>query len=175
MPRCTRAINLPLAPASLNLYAISLDSKGNVFIAEPDLPHPPNPGRQRFNYELRHEREHLTVRQSVHWFTAVGNGVLGFAGDGGQAVKAEINQASGVAVDSSGNFYLADAFNNRIRKIDTSGVITTVAGSGVYSYPRWRSGYIRQLFAPHAAADVNGNLFIADTDNNVVREAHRKA
>ncbi len=140
-------------------YAISLDSKGNVFMAEPP------DGRIR----------ELTI-SNLFIITAVGNGVLGFSGDGGQAVKAEINQASGVAVDSSGNFYLADAFNNRIRKIDTSGVITTIAGSGVYSYSGdGGAATSAQLFAPHAAAiDANGNLFIADTDNNAVREVNSK-
>jgi trimeric autotransporter adhesin len=140
-------------------YAISLDSKGNVFIAEPP------DGRIR----------ELTI-SNLFIITAVGNGVLGFSGDGGQAVKAEINQASGVAVDSSGNIYLADAFNNRIRKIDASGVITTIAGSGVYSYSGdGGPATSAQLFAPHAAAiDVNGNLFIADTDNNAVREVNSK-
>ncbi len=108
-------------------YAISLDSKGDVFIAEPP------DGRIR----------ELTI-SNLFIITAVGNGVLGFSGDGGQAVKAEINQASGVAVDSSGNFYLADAFNNRIRKIDTSGVITTDRRQRcVQLFRRWRSGDIR--------------------------------
>lgn len=157
-------------------YAISLDSKGNVFIAEPP------DGRIRQIQAASGSTTNCATNgstqpcASLYIITAVGNGVLGFAGDGGQAVKAEINQASGVAVDSSGNFYLADAFNNRIRKIDTSGVITTVAGSGVYSYSGdGGPATSAQLFAPHAAAvDVNGNLFIADTDNNVVREVTSK-
>jgi trimeric autotransporter adhesin len=146
---------LALSAGLIEPYAISLDSKGDIFIAEPP------DGRIR---------EYTVSNKFI--ITAVGNGVLGFSGDGGQAVKAEINQASGVAVDSSGNFYLADAFNNRIRKIDTSGVITTIAGSGVFSYSGdGGPATSAQLFAPHAAAvDLNGNLFIADTDNNVVRE-----
>jgi trimeric autotransporter adhesin len=140
-------------------YAIALDSKANVYIAEPP------DGRIR----------ELTI-SNLFIISAVGNGVLGFAGDGGQAVKAEINLASGVAVDSSGNLYIADNFNNRIRKVDTTGVITTIAGSGVFSYSGdGGPATSAQLSAPHGAAvDLNGNLFIADSNNNVVREVTSK-
>jgi uncharacterized protein (TIGR03437 family) len=140
-------------------YAIALDSRANVYIAEPP------DGRIR---ELTVSNKFIN--------TVVGNGVLGFAGDGGPAVKAEINLASGVAVDSSGNLYIADAFNNRIRKVDTGGVINSIAGSGVFSYSgNGGPATSAQLFAPHAAAvDLNGNLFIADTSNNVVREVTSK-
>jgi uncharacterized protein (TIGR03437 family) len=140
-------------------YAVALDSKANVYIAEPP------DGRIR----------ELTVA-NLFINTVAGNGVLGFAGDGGPAVKAEINLASGVAVDSSGNLYIADAFNNRIRKVDTGGNITTIAGSGVFSYSgNGGPATSAQLSAPHGAAvDLNGNLFIADTANNVVREVTSK-
>lgn len=62
--------------------------------------------------------------------TVAGNGVRGYSGDGGAAVDAELAFPSGVAADSKGNVYIADAFNHRLRKVDTTGVITTLAGNG---------------------------------------------
>ncbi len=101
--------------------------------------------------------------------------MLGFAGDGGAAIKAMIHQASGVAADPSGNFYIADTLNNRIRKI-TSGTISTIVGNGVFSYSGdGGAATSAQLSGPGAVAvDANGNLFIADTVNNVVREVTSK-
>src|SRR3990172_1648651 len=62
--------------------------------------------------------------------TVAGNGRPGFAGDGGAATVASLNYPKGVAVDGLGNIYIADTDNHRIRKVDTSGTITTVAGNG---------------------------------------------
>ncbi len=140
-------------------YSIAVDSKGNIFIAEPE------DGRIR----------EVTVSNG-NIITAVGTGVLGFAGDGGSALKAEIHQASGVAVDSSGNIYIADSLNQRIRKVASGGTISTIAGSGVLSYSGdGGPATSAQLFNPTAAAvDASGNLFIADTTNNVVREVTAK-
>ena len=66
--------------------------------------------------------------------TVAGNGTAGYSGDGGAAISAELGSPSGVAVDSAGNIYIADTSNNRIRKVNTSGVITTVAGNGTPGY-----------------------------------------
>lgn len=63
--------------------------------------------------------------------TIAGNGTTGFSGDGGQATNAEFYWAYGVAADDSGNVYVGDWLNYRIRKINTSGIITTIAGNGV--------------------------------------------
>src|SRR5262249_18879241 len=63
-----------------------------------------------------------------------GNARVGYAGDGGPATKAQLNQPRGVAIDSAGNVYIADTMNNVVRKVNTSGVITTVAGNGVAGY-----------------------------------------
>ena len=139
-------------------YSIALDSSGNIFIAEPE------DGRIR----------ELTVSNN-DIITAVGTGVLGFAGDGGPGTKAEVHQASGVAVDSSGNIYIADSLNNRIRKV-SSGTVSTIAGSGAFSYSGDGGPAIAaQFFAPSAVAvDAAGDLFIADTNNNAVREVNAK-
>src|SRR6516225_3243136 len=63
--------------------------------------------------------------------TVAGNGTAGFAGDGGPATSAQLNAPFGIAVDSAGNFYIAEWSNHRVRKVDTSGVITTFAGIGI--------------------------------------------
>jgi uncharacterized protein (TIGR03437 family) len=92
---------------------------------------------------------------------------LGFSGDGGPATSAAIlgtgiNQ--GVAVDSAGNFYFADVLNHRVRKVDTDGIITTVAGTGAVIGAN-------ALFNPSSVAvDGAGNLFIADTSNSRIRK-----
>ena len=99
-----------------------------------------------------------------------GNGCC-YGGDGGPATSAQLNQPSGVAEDSAGNVFIADANNNVIRKVDTSGIITTYAGNGSsgfagdggaatsaqLSYPEWLS------------FDAAGDLLIADTNNNRIR------
>ncbi|HUD57679.1 MAG TPA: hypothetical protein VMR02_20785 [Terracidiphilus sp.] len=66
--------------------------------------------------------------------TVAGNGALGYSGDGGAATSAKLNVPSGVAVDGVGNLYIADAGNNRIRRVAPDGIITTVAGNGALGY-----------------------------------------
>ena len=61
-----------------------------------------------------------------------GNSRPGFSGDGGPAVNAQLNTPQGIAVDPAGNVYIADSQNNRVRKVDTKGIITTFAGNGGY-------------------------------------------
>lgn len=64
--------------------------------------------------------------------TVVGTGAQGFAGDGGQATAAELNGPKGIAVDRSGDLYIADTFNNRIREVNAaSGIITTITGGNI--------------------------------------------
>jgi len=103
--------------------------------------------------------------------TVAGNGVAGFSGDGGPATSAKLNFPAGVALDAAGNLYIADGGNNRIRKVDLNGIITTFAGGGVGAGGDGGPATQAQLGFPSGiAVDAAGNLYIADTDNSRVRK-----
>jgi len=104
--------------------------------------------------------------------TIAGNGTAGFTGDGAAATSAEMNFPTGLALDSGGNLYIADFQNLRVRKINTSGTINTVAGNGVLSYSGDGGPALSaQMNSPRGVAvDSAGNLYIADTNNNVIRK-----
>src|ERR1700687_2349607 len=91
-----------------------------------------------------------------------GNGSSAFSGDNGPATSASLNGPFGVAVDSAGNVYIPDSFHNRIRKVSSSGVITTIAGNGQAYYggdggPATSAG----LFFPHdVAIDSSGSVYV---------------
>jgi hypothetical protein len=111
--------------------------------------------------------------------TVAGNGTQGYSGDGGPATNAEFDFPSGVALDASGNLFIADGDNNRIRKVGTNGIIITVAGNGFNSGPGMGGGYSgdggpatnAELSWPgDVALDASGNLFIADEGNQRIRK-----
>jgi uncharacterized protein (TIGR03437 family) len=137
--------------------AVAVDSAGNVYIAEP------TDGRIR---------EVSTIKGKIDINTIVGNGTLGFSGDGAAANAAELNRPTGVAVDGSGNIYIADSLNNRIRVAQAGGSVKTFAGNGGYSYSGdGGAATSAQMNSPHAVvADGAGNYYIADAGNNVVRK-----
>ncbi|HUA00915.1 MAG TPA: hypothetical protein VMB02_11345, partial [Candidatus Aquilonibacter sp.] len=110
-----------------------------------------------------------------------GNGIAGFSGDGGPAASAELYSPIAIALDGAGNLFIADYLNNRVRRVDaTSGVITTYAGSGnQYDGGGFFGGYSgdggpatsAMMNLPSSLAfDENGNLFVADAGNEVVRK-----
>jgi sugar lactone lactonase YvrE len=136
---------------------VAVDAYGNLFIADS--------GNNRI----------VEVEANGIATTVAGNGKSGpgsYSGDGGAAANAELNYPSGVAEDAYGNLFIADFDNSRIRKVDTHGIITTVAGNGAFAY----SGDGGQatnasLYQPwDVAVDAYGNLFIADTGNFRIRE-----
>ncbi|MBC8233690.1 putative Ig domain-containing protein [bacterium] len=102
-----------------------------------------------------------------------GNGFNGYSGgDGGPATEASFNYPSDVAIDSLGNLYIADYLNHRIRKVDTSGIITTVAGDGSrgYSGDGGPATEARLYYPIGVAVDSLGNLYIADGWNQRIRK-----
>ena len=103
--------------------------------------------------------------------TIAGNGTAGFSGDGGSAADAILSGPSGLAFDTAGNLYFADSNNNRIRKIDLDGRISTVVGTGpTDSTGDGAAGSAATLAGPRGMAiDRDGNLYIAEADGNRVR------
>lgn len=103
--------------------------------------------------------------------TFAGNGVSGYAGDGGPATAAQLADPVALALDDAGNLYVADRGNHRIRRIAANGVITTIAGTGVAGFSGDGGPAVdAQLSQPAGIAlDAAGNLYIADFDNERVR------
>lgn len=96
--------------------------------------------------------------------TVAGTGVAGFAGDGGLATQAQLAGPLGIALDRAGNLYIADNFNNRVRRVDANGIITTVAGNGISRYqgdgvPATKTGL---ALVVSVTLDSTGNLYIAE-------------
>jgi hypothetical protein len=134
---------------------VAVDTQGDVFIADAD------------NNEVRE----VTPDGIIHDFA--GDGRAGYIGDGGPAASAELDQPSGVAVDTDGNVYIADSANNAIRRVDaTTGDITTVAGNTTAGYSGdGELATTAELDDPQdLAVDPDGDVFIADTFNNAIRE-----
>ncbi len=137
-------------------FGVALDAAGNLYIADSG------------NHRIRKVDTNGIIT------TVAGNGNSVYAGDGGTATNASLNYPIGVALDASGNLYIADSGNNRIREVDTNGIIGTVAGNG-------NSGYAgdgvaatnTSLSSPNGVAvDDLGNLYIADSGNNRIREVY---
>ncbi len=134
--------------------SILADKKGNVYIADQN------------NNKIRKIDIYGVIR------TIAGSGAPGSTGDGGPSEKAKLFAPTGLAMDKYGNIYFADSKNNKIRKIDTAGIIYTVAGTGNYDDKGEDTLAIYASFKePKAVAvDDTGNVYIADCNNNKIRK-----
>ncbi|HMD15261.1 MAG TPA: hypothetical protein VKH18_01240 [Terriglobales bacterium] len=135
---------------------VAVDSAGNVFIADTG------------NSVIRE-----VVASTGNIQTVAGNGVAGYSGDG-SATSVELNEPFGVSVDGSGNIFIADTSNCLVRKV-SGGALTTIAGNPTLQSPCGYSGdgpaTTEQLSLPEGVfVDGSGNVFIADTDNSLIRE-----
>lgn len=104
--------------------------------------------------------------------TWAGTGTAGFAGDGGPAALAQLSNLRGIAIDTSGNIYIMDTQNYRIRKVDASGIITTVAGNGVAAYAG-DGGFATSAsfdWCESIAVGIDQSIYIGDQLNHVVRK-----
>jgi sugar lactone lactonase YvrE len=107
--------------------------------------------------------------------TVAGVGTPGYSGNGGPALNAKLRQPTSIAIDSAGNLYFADSPNDVIRKVDVTGNISTIAGTGSHGYSG--DGGLAtsaKLNIPRGIAfDNNGNLYIADSENHRIRKVDR--
>lgn len=101
-----------------------------------------------------------------------GTGTAGYSGDTGAATSAKLDNPSAAAVDASGNLYIADTYNSRIRKVTSAGIISTYAGDGTAGDTGDGDLAVNaELNLPMGVAvDGSGNVYIADYENNYVRE-----
>ena len=137
---------------------ITLDKKGNMYIA-----------MREHNIISRIDTKGMMTRYA-------GSGESGFSGDGGPAIKANFKTPAGLAFDPEGNLYIADRENHRVRKIDTSGNISTFAGIGKAGFSGDGGPAVRaKLNLPSGlATDKKGNLFISDRSNDRIRVVDKK-
>ena len=104
--------------------------------------------------------------------TVAGNDTPGYYGDNGPATSAKLNGPVGVAVDNAGNLYIADQQNNVIRKVNTSGIITTIAGDGTAGFKGegGRADTAELNIPSDLVIDNHGNLLVSDRYNSVIRK-----
>lgn len=150
----------PAVAASLHFpHAVAFDGIGNLYIAD------------RYNYRVRKVSPEGIIT------TVAGNGTIGFSGDGGPAATAALNLPQCVVVDGVGNLYITDYGNERVRRVGTDGIITTVAGAGAKGFGGdGGPAALAMLDQPLGiAVDVTGELYIADFGNHRVRKVSGEA
>jgi serine/threonine protein kinase, bacterial len=145
----------PAILAQFNLPSdIEIGPKGNLYISD------------RSNHRIRKmDRDGIVT-------TVAGIGVEGFGGDFGPAKNAVLKFPFGISLDKQGNLYVADRGNNRVRKVDTKGIITTIAGDSMHSFggDYGPAAYSNLAYPTDVVADGEGNIYIADRNNNRIRK-----
>ena len=135
-------------------YGLTSDSKGNIYVAD------------QYHGIIRKIDKNGIIT------TIAGKRFRSFSGDGGPATEAVLNDPRGVAADKQGNIYIADTYNNRVRKIDVNGIITTIAGSQFFgAFGDGGLATSAALYHPtDIAIDNSGNIYISDSENNRIRK-----
>ena len=158
----------PAVKAHLNFpTAVAVDGAGNLYVAD------------SWNNLIRRVDAEGTISTVAGSGTGTGRdryyNQRSYSGDGGLAIEARLYHPAGVAVDGSGNLYIADTGNGRIRRVDRSGIITTIAGNGMSDYSGDGGPAIEASFraAVTVALDGLGNLYIADAGNGRIRRVDR--
>ncbi len=142
------ADNIPGTSASLyNPVRIFIDTTGNVYIAD----------------YSNHRVRKFTVSTGLI-STVAGTGTASYSGDNGQATSATLSSPTGLAIDNSNNLYIAEYGNHRVRKVDATGIITTIAGTGATTMSGDNGAATSAtLYYPYGVAlDSSGNVHIAD-------------
>jgi uncharacterized protein (TIGR03437 family) len=137
-----------------NITSVAVDANGLLYIADPQ------------------NNVVFQINSAGNIYTFAGNGIQGFSGEGGPATNASLSLPSGIAFDSAGNLYIADQGNQRIRKVNTSGIIQTIAGTGVSGFSGDGGPALSaQLLNPSSVVvDASGNVYFSDNGNNRVRK-----
>ena len=132
---------------------MAVDAAGYVYVAD------------RLNHRVRRIALDGTIE------TIAGTGTDGYSGDGGLATEAQLDEPTGVAVDTAGNVYVADSQNHTIRRIGLGGTIETIAGTGSFGYAGdgGPATQARLTFPFDVAADASGSVYVTDTFNHRIR------
>jgi hypothetical protein len=143
---------LAIVASFQRIYAIALDTQGNKYVSDG-------------GYIRKIDTNGIITK-------IAGNGSIGFSGDGGLATNASIDNAYAIAVDNVGNVYFADTFNQRIRRVDTNGIISTIAGTGDSYFGEDNIPAITTtMLEPYGlAADSAGNVYFSDVLDCRVRK-----
>ena len=142
---------------------VALDTRGNIYIADTN------------NNVIRKVTNSTKIITTVAGTIYNAAPVNGYSGDGGLATSARLRAPSSIAVDSYGVMYIADTGNNVIRRVDRTGIISTLAGTGVagYSGNNGAATSARLNNPSGVAVDTDRNIYIADTFNHVIRKVTR--
>jgi len=146
-------------------FGVAVDNQGNVYVADT---------YNEYIRVLNTQTTAITIAnvtiQPGQVGIVAGNGTAGYSGDGGAATNAEIYNPIGLAVDNSGNIYIADLYNYRVRKVNNAGIISTVTGLGTQVYGGDNGPASAATLYPYAVAvDGQGILYISDTYNQRIR------
>ncbi len=152
----------PATAATLNQpWGVTVDAAGNLYIADTN------------NHVIRKVMMSTGIISTVAGNgDTTSTGLGSYSGDGGPAIKASLNFPYAVAFDAAGNMLIPDSANNRVRKVDIAGNISTLAGTGANGYSGdGGQASQAQLWSPEGiAVDPAGNIYIADSQNNAIRK-----